>query len=150
MDCYGYMREALTLARRAAEGGDVPVGAVIADNSTGEIIGRGFNEREAEGNALLHAEITAIGQACKKRGGWRLSDCTMYVTLEPCIMCAGAIINARIDTVVFAAFDPKAGAVDSVFRSFSLPLNHRPEFMGGILENEASELLSDFFKERRK
>ena len=150
MDCYGYMKEALLLAEEAARHGDVPVGAVIADDLTGEIIGRGMNAREAQGNALLHAETEAIRTACEKRGGWRLSGCTMYVTLEPCLMCAGAIINARIDAVVFGAFDPKAGAVDSVLRSFSLPLNHHPSFIGGIMESEAGTLLSDFFKAKRQ
>lgn len=142
-----FMYEALKLARQAAENGEVPVGAVIVKD--GKIIAKGKNEREAKQNALSHAEIEAINNACKKLGSWRLDDCEMYVTLEPCPMCAGAIINARIKTLVFGAYDPKAGSIDSVINLCDYPYNHKPEIYGGICEDECLEVLKDFFKKIR-
>ena len=123
-----YMKQALLLAKEAADEGEVPVGAVIVYK--GEIIGRGRNRRETARNAIAHAEIEAIDDACRKRGGWRLFDCDIYVTLEPCPMCAGAIINARIDRVFYGAADKKAGSCGSVTDLFSLPYNHRPQCEG--------------------
>ena len=142
-----FMYEALKLARQAAENGEVPVGAVIVKD--GKIIAKGKNEREEKQNALSHAEIEAINNACKKIGSWRLDDCEMYVTLEPCPMCAGAIINARIKTLVFGAYDPKAGSIDSVINLCDYPYNHKPEIYGGICEDECLEVLKDFFKKIR-
>ncbi|HHV51709.1 MAG TPA: nucleoside deaminase [Clostridiales bacterium] len=143
-----YMRQALQLAMEAAAEGEVPVGAVIV--RYGEVIGRGRNRRELSKNALAHAEIEAINDACNRLGGWRLFDCELYVTLEPCPMCAGAIINARIDRVFFGAKDPKAGCCGSVTDLFSLPFNHRPTFEGGILEDECAGILREFFSNLRK
>lgn len=142
-----FMYEALKLARQAAENGEVPVGAVIVKD--GKIIAKGKNEREAKQNALSHAEIEVINNACKKLGSWRLDDCEIYVTLEPCPMCAGAIINARIKTLVFGAYDPKAGSIDSVINLCDYPYNHKPEIYGGICEDECLEVLKDFFKKIR-
>lgn len=144
-----YMKRAIELAQMAAEIGEVPVGAVVVKRSTGEIVGEGFNKRETEKSPLAHAEIEAIGNAASKLGGWRLIDCEMYVTLEPCPMCAGAIINSRIEKVFFGAFDKKAGSCGSVVNLFELPYNHFPEISGGIMEEECSKLLSDFFKDLR-
>lgn len=144
-----YMRRALELARLAYNEGEVPVGAVIVRNSTGEIVGEGYNLRERAKNAVAHAEIIAINDACRRLGGWRLPDCSIYVTLEPCPMCCGAIINARIDNVFFGAYDAKSGSVVSVQKMFELPYNYSPEVEGGVLIDECSELLSDFFKELR-
>ena len=129
-----YMKAALKLAHRAAEEGEVPVGAVVVCD--GKIVGRGRNRRETKKNALHHAEIEAIEKACKKLGGWRLHRCDLYVTLEPCPMCAGAIINARIKTVYFGAFDPKAGSCGSMINLFSLPYNHQPELVSGVMEEQ--------------
>jgi tRNA(adenine34) deaminase len=142
-----YMRQALALARESAKEGEVPVGAVIVRN--GEIIGRGRNRREGLKNALAHAEIEAINKACRRLGGWRLFDCDLYVTLEPCPMCAGAIINARISRVFYGAKDPKAGCCGTVVDLFSLPFNHRPACEGGILTQECAEELSGFFAKLR-
>lgn len=142
------MREALSLAERAASEGEVPVGAVIVYN--GEIIASGYNRRESDKNALAHAEIIAIDAACKARGGWRLSGCTLYVTLEPCLMCAGAIVNARIDRVVYALPDPKSGAFGSVTDVSELPVNHHPEVTNGVLAEPCKEVLQSFFKKLRK
>lgn len=142
------MRCAIDLAREATLDGEVPVGAVIVRN--GEIIATGRNRRELGKNALLHAEIEAIDNACKKLGGWRLFDCELFVTLEPCPMCAGAIINSRIKRVVYGADDLKAGSVKSVVRLFDLPYNHRPVVESGLLAEECSELLKTFFKSLRK
>ena len=141
------MTRAVKLAREAGEQGEVPVGAVIAKN--GEIIAEGKNTRERDKNALGHAEINAINNACKSLGSWRLRDCVMYVTLEPCPMCAGAIINSRIDKVVYGAYDLKAGSADSVINLFSYPYNHKPEIQAGFMENECKELLTEFFKKLR-
>ncbi len=144
----GYMREALALAREAAEDGEVPVGCVIVRG--GEIIARGRNRREIGKNALAHAEIEAIDGACRALGGWRLSGCTLYVTLEPCPMCAGAIVNARIPRVVYGAKDARAGAMGSVLHVNTYPLNHKAETENGLLENECAQILRDFFRVRRK
>lgn len=143
-----FMREALRAAGEAYDIGEVPIGAVVVKD--GEIVGIGFNRRETGKNALYHAEMTAIDEACKKLGGWRLWQCELYVTLEPCPMCAGAIINSRIRRVVYGCADLKAGSVRSVIDMFSLPFNHRPEVTGGVLEEECSELLSRFFHELRE
>lgn len=131
-----YMKAALKLAHKAAEEGEVPVGAVVVCD--GKIVGRGRNRRETKKNALHHAEIEAIEKACRKLGGWRLHRCDLYVTLEPCPMCAGAIINARIKTVYFGAFDPKAGSCGSMINLFSLPYNHQPELVSGLMEEECA------------
>ncbi len=141
------MTAAIEQAKMAASYGEVPVGAVIAKN--GEIISVGMNRREKEKNALCHAEIEAINNACKTLDSWRLSDCVLYVTLEPCPMCAGAVINSRIKKVVFGAYDLKAGSVGSVIDLFTLQYNHTPEVQGGFMEDECSSLLTKFFKSLR-
>ena len=143
-----FMREALSLAREAAEEGEVPVGAVVVCD--GKIVGRGRNRRETKKNALHHAEIEAIGKACKKLGGWRLHRCDLYVTLEPCPMCAGAIINARIKTVYYGATDPKAGSCGSLINLFELPYNHQPAMISGVLGDECAEVLKSFFRTLRE
>ena len=142
-----YMDEALALAREAAAEGEVPVGCVIVRGD--QIVGRGRNRRETGKTALGHAEIEAIAQACQNLGGWRLWECTLYVTLEPCPMCAGAIVNARIPRVVFGASDTKCGACGSVCDIFSMDFNHHPQVEKGIREEESSALLSEFFKDLR-
>ena len=147
MDDLKYMEEALLLAREAAAAGEVPVGCVIVRN--GEIVGRGKNHRETGRTALGHAEIQAISEACRNLGGWRLWECTLYVTLEPCPMCAGAIINARIPRVVYGAGDAKAGSCGSVCDLFAMEYNHRPEVTKGVLEEEAAALLTEFFQNLR-
>ena len=143
-----YKQKALLLAAEAAKEGEVPVGAVVVRN--GEIIACGRNRREEQKNALCHAEIEAINNACAALGGWRLFDCDLYVTLEPCPMCAGAVINARLRRVVYGASDKKAGSCGSITNLFSLPYNHSPELIGGVMEQECSEILKDFFKQLRK
>ncbi len=143
-----FMKRALSKARTAAKYGEVPIGAVIVKD--GEIIASGRNMREKKNNALHHAEIIAIDRACKKTGAWRLTDCTLYVTMEPCPMCAGAIVNSRIKRVVFGCYDKKAGALGSVFNLRNYPLNHKYEVEGGVLEKECALILSDFFSELRK
>ena len=142
-----YMEEALLLARQAAADGEVPVGCVIVRD--GQIVGRGRNRRETGKTALGHAEIEAISDACKNLGGWRLWDCTLYVTLEPCPMCAGAIINARIPRVVFGAKDEKCGACGSVCDLFSMEFNHHPISESGLMEEESTQLLTEFFQDLR-
>lgn len=142
-----FMSLALEEAREAALAGDVPVGAVIVRD--GQVIARGRNRREADKNALSHAEVVAIHNACQALGGWRLPGCTLYVTLEPCPMCAGAIINSRIQQVVFGAHDPKAGCCGSVTDLFSLPFNHHPQIIGDVLHQECAQVLKDFFAQRR-
>ncbi len=142
-----FMRQAISLAQAAADEGEVPVGAVIVRN--GEVIATGRNRRELGRNALYHAEIEAINNACRALGGWRLPGCTLYVTLEPCPMCAGAVINARIERVVFGAFDRKAGSVGSVTDLFTFPYNWKPEVRAGCMEDECAEMLSAFFKKLR-
>lgn len=142
-----FMREALALAREAAALGEVPVGAVAVKD--GVIVGRGRNRRETGKSALCHAELEAIDQACRALGGWRLWQCELFVTLEPCPMCAGAIINARIPRVVFGAKDKKAGSCGSVVNLFELPYNHKPELVSGVLEEECASLLTEFFRQLR-
>ncbi len=142
-----FMKEALLLAREAFEDGEVPVGCVITRGD--QIVGRGRNRREKGKSALAHAEIEAISQACASLGGWRLWECTLYVTLEPCPMCAGAIVNARIPRVVYGASDAKCGAVRSVCSLFSMEFNHHPKVESGILEEECASLLTDFFQKLR-
>lgn len=142
------MQQALELAKISAAEGEVPVGAVIVKGD--EIVGTGRNRREYGKNALYHAEIEAIDNACKTLGGWRLWECDMYVTLEPCPMCAGAIINSRIKTVYYGASDLKAGSFGSVVDFNSLPYNHKPEIVSGVMEDEAKEMLSSFFKALRE
>ncbi len=138
------MREALALARRAGEEGEVPVGCVVVWD--GEIVGRGRNRREKTGSALAHAEIEAIGEACRRLGGWRLWKATLYVTLEPCPMCAGAIINARIAEVRYGVKDEKYGACGSVVNLFAERFPHRPRLFGGLLADECEALLQGFFR----
>lgn len=141
------MYEALLEAKKAAEENEVPVGAVIVKN--GEIIARGRNMREQKQNALSHAEIEVINNACKKLNRWQLDDCELYVTLEPCPMCTGAIINARLKTVIFGAYDLKAGCMDSIINLCDYPFNHKVEIYGGICEDECSEILRKFFENLR-
>ena len=147
MDDRYYMEQALELAKEAAAEGEVPVGCVIVRKD--EIVGRGRNRRETQKTALGHAEMEAIADACKNLGGWRLWECTLYVTLEPCPMCAGAIINARIPRVVFGAQDAKCGACGSVCDLFSMDFNHHPQVDKGLMEAEAQQLLTDFFQDLR-
>lgn len=142
------MKTALSLADEAAKDDEVPVGAVIVKD--GEIVSVGRNRREKGKNALCHAEIEAINSACEKLGGWRLWQCEMFVTLEPCPMCSGAIINSRIKKVTFGAYDKKAGCCGSVVNIFDLPFNHKPEIVGGFMEEECAERLSEFFKKLRE
>lgn len=142
-----FMQMAILEAEKAAKMGEVPVGAVIVKN--GEVIAAGYNQREKKQNALSHAEIEAINTACQKLGTWRLDDCEMYVTLEPCPMCTGAIINARIKTVIFGAYDSKMGCMDSVINLCDYPFNHCPEIYGGIMEDECLGILQNFFKNLR-
>jgi len=142
------MREALRLAEHAAKKDEVPVGAVIVRG--GKIIARGYNLRETKHSPLAHAEIVAIGKAARRIGGWRLSGCTLYVTLEPCPMCAGAIVNARIDEVVFGAYDPKAGAFGSLYDLAEGRLNHTPRVTGGILQESCAAVLKQYFTNKRK
>ena len=142
-----FMQQALELARTAAAEGEVPVGCVIVQD--GAVIGRGRNRRETGRSALAHAEIEAIAEACRRLGGWRLWQATLYVTLEPCPMCAGAIINAQIPRVVIGAMDPKAGSCGSVVNLFDLPYNHRPEITRGVLEDACASELRTFFRTLR-
>ena len=141
------MKEALELAREAAADGEVAVGCVIARK--GEIVGRGRNRREKDKSALAHAELEAIREACEALGGWRLWECDLFVTLEPCPMCAGAIVNARIPRVVYGASDDKCGAVRSVCALFDMRFNHHPTVEAGLLEEECKALLQEFFKNLR-
>lgn len=143
-----FMKEAFMLAEEAAAEGEVPVGCVIVRND--QIVGRGRNRRETEKTALGHAEIEAIADACRNLKGWRLWDCTLYVTLEPCPMCAGAIINARIPRVVFGARDAKCGACGSVCDLFSMDFNHHPQVTEGVMAEDAQNLLTEFFKALRE
>ncbi len=143
-----FMKKALEYACLAKETSDVPVGAVVVCD--GEIISYGYNRREGSKNSLSHAEIEAINGACNKLGGWRLHKCDLYVTLEPCPMCAGAIINSRIKNVYFGASDPKAGAFGGLFDMNAFALNHHPNVIGGVCAEECALLLSDFFGELRK
>lgn len=147
MDYKEYMKEALELAKVSFFENEVPVGAVVVKD--GKIIGRGRNRREQLNNVLSHAEIEAINDACKTLGSWRLDGCDLIVTLEPCPMCAGAIINARINKVVYGALDKRDGAVRSVVSMFDLDFSHRPKVLGGVLEHESSKILTEFFKKLR-
>ena len=142
-----FMLAALALAKEAFDAGEVPVGCVITRK--GQIVGRGRNRREDAKNALAHAEIEAINDACANLGGWRLWECTLYVTLEPCPMCAGAIVNARIPRVVYGARDAKSGAVRSVCGLFDMGFNHHPKVESGILEEACGALLTEFFQKLR-
>ncbi len=142
-----FMRLAMDLAKAAAAEGEVPVGAVVVKD--GKVVGTGRNRRETAKQAVAHAEIEAIAEACKTLGGWRLSGCDLYVTLEPCPMCAGAIINARIDTVYFGATDPKAGSCGSLTDLFQMPYNHKPQCISGVCGEQCAALLTDFFRRLR-
>ncbi len=142
-----FMAEALRLAREAVADGDVPVGGVIVKD--GQIVGRGRNRREADSDATAHAEIEAIRDACARLGSWRLHGCTLYVTLEPCPMCAGAIINARIDTVRYGAREERSGCCGSVLDLFSERFDHRPRVYRGLLERECEAVLQEFFQKLR-
>lgn len=143
-----YMKEALKLAKKAEALGEVPIGCVI--EYQGKIIGRGYNRRTTDKNTLAHAELTAIKKASKKMGDWRLEECTMYVTLEPCQMCAGAIVQARIPTVVIGCMNPKAGCAGSILNILQVPqFNHQVEIIKGVMEEECSEILTNFFKSLR-
>ena len=143
-----YMREALALAGEAYAAGEVPVGCVIA-GPDGAILGRGRNRREERGDATAHAELEAIREACRARGGWRLDGCTLYVTLEPCPMCAGAILNARLSTLVFGAREALSGSCGSVIDLFSENYGHRPAVYPGVLREACAALLTAFFRDRR-
>lgn len=143
-----FMKEAIKRAKRALAIDEMPIGAVIVKD--GHIIASGYNRRETKKNALLHAEIIAINRACKRLGGWRLTGCDMYVTLEPCPMCAGAAINARLDNVYFGAYDKNSGCAKSAVDLFSMNLlSHKVNCVGGILEDECRDLLQSFFKKLR-
>lgn len=142
------MRLALEEAKKAWEIGEVPIGAVIVRGS--EVVAAAHNLRETAKNALCHAELIAIDRACKKLGGWRLHECELYVTLEPCPMCAGAIINSRVKRVIFGAYDEKAGACGSRINLFACDFNHRPALLPGVLEEECAGMLQAFFKKLRK
>ncbi len=148
MEREDYMRLALDLAREAVSGGDVPVGCVVVD-STGNVIGRGRNRREARKSAVRHAEIEAIEEACAAADSWRLEGCALYVTLEPCPMCAGAILNARIPTVVYGAKEPVTGSCGSVLNLFEERYGFHPAIYGGVLADECAGLLRDFFRDMR-
>ena len=148
MDREAYMEMAIGLAREAYESGEIPVGCVIVDGA-GKIIGTGRNRREESHDATTHAELEAIREACSSVGDWRLNDCTLYVTLEPCPMCAGGIINSRIPTVVFGAKDDNTGSCGSVINLFEERYGHKPAIYGGVKARESAELLQSFFKNRR-
>lgn len=147
MDDIFFMKRALKRAKAAYKDWETPVGAVVVKD--GVVIASGRNFRENKKNALMHAELIAINRACKKLGSWRLVDCDLYVTLEPCAMCAGAIINARINRVVYGASDGKAGSFGSLINLADYPYNHKPEIIGGVMAEECSSILSEFFKELR-
>ena len=143
------MRLALAVAERALPGGDVPIGAVVLD-AQGTVIGEGFNRRELDGDPTAHAEVLALRAASTEVGRWRLEGCTLVVTLEPCTMCAGALVLARVDRVVFGAYDPKAGAVGSLWDVVRDPrLNHRPEVVAGVLAEDCGRVLRAFFEAQR-
>ena len=143
-----YMKICIELAKEAAEKGECPIGAIVVD-ADGNVIGKGYNKRETDKSPIAHAEIVAIEEAARKLNSWRLSECTLYVTLEPCPMCAGAIINSRIKRLVYGAFDEKGGACTSLVNIFDLPFNHKPLVRSRILMEECSSLLTDFFKNLR-
>lgn len=143
-----FMKRAIELAEISAAEGEVPVGAVVVKDN--RIVGEGRNRRELGKNALYHAELEAIDDACKRLGGWRLWQCEMFVTLEPCPMCAGAIINSRLKKVTFGAYDKKAGSFGSIVDFNDLPYNHKPEIVGGVDEEQCAALLTEFFKKLRE
>ena len=143
-----YMSAALELAREAAAAGEIPVGCVIVKD--GEIIGRGRNRREEERSALAHAEVEAIAEACKALGDWRLEDCTLFVTLEPCPMCTGAIINARVGEVVYGAKEENTGSSGSVINLFEENYGHKPRVYGSVLKEECAAVMREFFEKLRK
>lgn len=143
-----FIRRALELAEAAAALGEVPVGAVVVRGD--EIVAEAHNRRELDKNAMAHAELLAMDMACRRLGGWRLHECDLYVTLEPCPMCSGAIVNARIRRVVFGAYDPKAGCYGSVTDFRELPFNHHPEVAGGVLQQECGDILRRFFARLRE
>lgn len=144
------MKLAFAQAEKAEEQGEVPIGAIVVD-ADGEVIGEGYNRRELDEDSTQHAEMIAIRQACKKLGSWRLIDCSLFVTLEPCPMCAGAIINSRVKEVYYGAFDPKAGAAGSVVDLFKVEkFNHHPQVFGGLYQPQAAQMLKDFFRNIRK
>lgn len=143
-----FMKKALEQAKRAEKLGEVPVGAVIVKD--GAIIARGYNKRETAQSATAHAEHIAIERACKKLGSWRLTGCTLYVTLEPCIMCTGAVINARLDRVVIGTYDKKAGGMGGMADLLTYPVNHKPEVTVGVMQDRCSAILKDFFKALRR
>ena len=145
-----YMRLALDEAKKAYDMGEVPIGAVIV-NAGGDVVARGHNRRECDHDATAHAEMIAIRETCEKLGRWRLTDCTLFVTIEPCPMCAGAIVMSRLDRVIYGGTDAKAGACESIFNIPGHPaLNHTPEITAGILADECAALMKDFFRARRK
>lgn len=147
---FKFMKMALQIARLAEQRGEVPIGAVIVDQKSGKIVSKAHNLKESLKTPIGHAEIIALHRAAKKLGRWRLTDCTLYVTLEPCAMCAGALVQARLGRVVYATQDPKAGACESLFSiGQDQRLNHRFEISSGIMQNESSELLKSFFKKKR-
>ena len=144
-----FMKLAIKEAKKALLKDEVPIGCVIVKDD--KVIARGYNLRESKQNSIAHAEVIAIQKACKKLGTWRLEDCTLYVTLEPCPMCSGAILQSRIKHVVYGAYDPKGGCIDSCMQMYKIKgFNHYPETESGILEEECAQLLKDFFKEKRK
>jgi len=150
MDHAANMSEALDLARSAAAAGEVPIGAVVVHDPTGRVVGQGFNRRLLDHDPTAHAEILAMREAGRSLGHWRLLDCTLYVTLEPCPMCAGAIVNARLPRLVYGCDDPKAGAVRTLYQLCDDPrLNHRVEVAGGVLADECAEVLREFFRAQR-
>ena len=149
LDDEGFVREALEEARQAALAGEVPVGAVVVHR--GQVIARAHNRRELDGDPTAHAEILALREAAEALGMWRLDECTLYVTLEPCFMCAGAVVNGRVARLVFGAMDPKAGAVGSLANvPRDARQNHRPEVVRGVLAEACGQILKDFFAERRR
>ncbi len=150
LDHETYMRRALELAQEAADLGEVPVGAVVVHKPTGRIIGEGFNRRESIRSPLAHAEILAIQKASQTLGGWRLVDSSIYVTLEPCPMCAGAILHARLENLIFGTCDPKGGAICSVEEMFALPYHWKTEVIEGVLQQPCAEILTAFFRRLRE
>ena len=144
-----FMRQALALANEASDLGEIPVGALVVSRD-GNVVASAYNLRENEKSSIAHAEILAIEKACKELGGWRLNGCTLYVTLEPCPMCAGALVNSRIERVVFGAYDMQAGCCGSVINFNAYPFNHAFAIEGGVLEDECRELLVNFFDSKRK